>query len=241
MNRRSYQRTFKGRVLDASLEADPRDYRLMIAPPQPGELQSRKWECPVRLDQGREGACVGFGGAHHIACFPWPQKLTEAIARFFYEGAQDYDEWSGSDYEGTSGNGLMTFLHRSGVIGNYYRVRSRIELDRLLSVKSPVSGGFPWREGMFEADRNGFVRYEGEVKGGHYVCVNGVDFENEFYWIVQSWGRHHGIDGEVKVSFADMDKMIGEGGNIYWFEEKSIGPIRNRMKKEKKPWWKFWA
>lgn len=240
-NRRSERRTFQGRVLDASLEADPRDYRLLIAAPQPGELQSKKWECPVRLDQGSEGACVGFGGGHHIACHPWPQSVTERIARFFYEGAQDHDEWAGSNYEGTSGNGLMKFLHQAGIIGTYYRVRTRDELDRLLSEKSPVSGGFPWKEGMFDPDRGGFVHYTGPVKGGHYVCINGVDFEHKYYWIVQSWGRRHGLDGEVKVSFADMEAMIRDGGKIYWFEEKSIDPIRNQLKKEKKPWWKFWA
>lgn len=242
-NRKSEKRIWKNRVLDCSLDADPKDYRLpFTASEEKVELQSKKWECPVRLDQGSEGACVGFGGGHHIACRPMPQPVTEKLARFFYEGAQDYDEWEGDDYEGTSGNGLMRFLHWAGVIGTYYRVRTRDELDRLLSEKSPVSGGFPWKEGMFEPDRGGFVRYEGETKGGHYVCINGVDFERKFYWIVQSWGRKHGIGGEVKVSFADMEAMIRDGGKIYWFEEKSIGPVSHHLREEgkRKPWWKFW-
>ena len=209
----------------------------MIAPDAVENLSSKKWTCPVRLDQGNEGACVGFGGAHHMACHPWPQMTTEAIATFFYEGAQDNDEWAGDDYSGTSGNGLMRFLAKSGLIGTYYRVRDFDELCFLLSTKSAVSGGFQWKEGCFDPDRAGFIHYEGEVKGGHYVCINGVDFENEFFWIVQSWGRNHGIRGEVKVSFADMRRMIADGGRIYWFEEKSLDRLISKLAK-KKPWWK---
>lgn len=211
----------------------------MMAPVQPGKLKSKKWECPVRLDQGSQGACVGFGGAHHIACNPWPQMLTKAIARFLYDGAQDNDEWPGNNYEGTSGNGLMRFLKKAGLIGTYYRVRTFDELCQLLSNTGPVSGGFPWKEGCFEPDRRGFIRYEGEMKGGHYVCINEVNYEQEYFGIVQSWGRDHGINGEVKVSFADMRQMIEDGGKIYWFEEKSLDRLIAKLQ-PKRRWWQFW-
>jgi len=236
-NRRSERRTFQGRTLDASLDADPRDYKLTLAPDSASGLQSRKWDCPVRLDQGREGACVGFGGAHHIACHPWPQMATRRLAMLFYRGAQDNDEWAGNTYSGTSGSGLMRFLSAAGLICTYYRVRTFDELCYTISTKSAVSGGFPWRAGCFEPDRSGFIRYEGEVKGGHYVCINGVDFESEFFTIVQSWGRKHGIGGEVKVRFSDMRQMIQEGARIYWFEEKSIDKLLTLNKSQRRRWW----
>lgn len=241
-NRRSDRRTYKGRVLDASLEADPRDYRIPYkVSEEPAPLKSKKWECPVRLDQGSEGACVGFGIAHVMACHPLPQILTKAVAFFFYEGGKEHDEWPGIDYEGTSGNGVLRFLQKMGLIGRFYRIRSIKELDFILCTKGTVGGGFPWKRGCFEPDRNGYIKYTGRTEGGHFVCINERNFERDDYGIVQSWGRDHGIDGEVKITASDMGQMFADGGRVYWFEEKFIEKLIGKFLQPKKTFWqKIW-
>jgi hypothetical protein len=76
------------------------------------------------LDQGREGACTGFGLAAVINYLRWkqavdagekaPDKVSE---RMLYQMARFYDEWPGEDYEGSSCRGAMKGWQRHGVCG----------------------------------------------------------------------------------------------------------------------------
>lgn len=76
------------------------------------------------LDQGKEGACTGFGLAGVINYLLWrearvihkagtpPPKVSE---RMLYHLAKFYDEWPGEDYDGSSCRGAMKGWHRHGV------------------------------------------------------------------------------------------------------------------------------
>ncbi len=74
------------------------------------------------LDQGREGACTGFG----LACVvnyllyirdPGAARFSGVSARMLYELAKRYDEWPGTDYEGSSCRGALKGWHKHGVCG----------------------------------------------------------------------------------------------------------------------------
>ena len=73
------------------------------------------------LDQGREGACTGFGlatVAHYLLRTRKVVKDTVPISpRMFYEMARRYDEWNGEDYDGSSARGAMKGWHKHGVCG----------------------------------------------------------------------------------------------------------------------------
>ena len=232
-NRRSDSRLRRGRTLDVSLHADPLNYTLKQA--DSVERVSVKHPCAVRLDQGREGACVGFGAAHWYACLPWAQLTTERIAKFFYEGAKEHDERPGTAYEGTSPNGLFTFLRRLGLIGKFWQIRSYNEVCKALNSKGPLMMAAPWKDGCFEPDADGTIHYKGETQGGHFVTINGVDYEHGYFWIVQSWGREHGIDGEVKLPAADLRAMLRDGALIYWAEELSLASLQTTPRRS------FWS
>ena len=78
----------------------------------------RKRAVPI-LDQGREGACTGFGLAtvvHYLlrARRVVPDK-ADVSARMLYEMARRYDEWPGESYEGSSARGAMKGWHKHGV------------------------------------------------------------------------------------------------------------------------------
>src|SRR5688500_18795864 len=67
---------------------------------------------PVRiLDQGKEGACTGFGlAAVANALLTWRRVVPDPApvsARMLYEMAKRYDEWPGERYEGSSARGAM--------------------------------------------------------------------------------------------------------------------------------------
>ena len=74
------------------------------------------------LDQGKEGACTGFGLAA-VANFLLQQRRvvpdsTPVSPRMLYEMARRYDEWPGEAYSGSSARGAMKGWHKHGVCAN---------------------------------------------------------------------------------------------------------------------------
>lgn len=82
------------------------------------------------LNQGKEGACTGFGLAATINYLLWrrivigsdsdkPPKKSELPAkvshRMLYHLARFYDEWPGEDYEGSSCRGAVKAWYKHGV------------------------------------------------------------------------------------------------------------------------------
>lgn len=95
------------------------------------------------LDQGKEGACTGFGLAAVINYILWERWLLEQKEKkaahddssgafvpdpapvpvspwMLYENAQLYDEWEGEDYSGSSCRGAMKGWHKHGACENAY-------------------------------------------------------------------------------------------------------------------------
>ena len=78
----------------------------------------RKAGAPI-LDQGREGACTGFGlatVAHYLLRTRGiiPDKI-DVSPWMFYTMARRYDEWAGESYDGSSCRGAMKGWHKHGV------------------------------------------------------------------------------------------------------------------------------
>lgn len=83
------------------------------------------------LDQGKEGACTGFGLAAVVNYLRWARTFASDIQagrklskrqrpprispRMLYQNARLYDEWRGEDYDGSSCRGAMKGLHKHGV------------------------------------------------------------------------------------------------------------------------------
>ncbi len=73
------------------------------------------------LDQGKQGACTGFGLAAVINYLLWERSAdtlgaTNVVSpRMLYQLARMYDEWDGEDYEGSSCRGALRGWHRHGV------------------------------------------------------------------------------------------------------------------------------
>lgn len=75
------------------------------------------------LNQGKEGACTGYGLAAVVNYMLWTRALAgKSIKNFrsvsphmLYDLAQFYDEWPGEDYQGSSCRGAMKGWHKHGV------------------------------------------------------------------------------------------------------------------------------
>ncbi len=137
------KKIYKKRTLDVRpdrLDLRDREYRpplqsLPASWPLEEDYKSlfqRYTECNMVLDQGKDGACTGFGLAAVINYLLWQDLIKvddESInatvmeeirisPSMLYNMARIYDEWEGEDYEGSSCRGAMKGWHRHGVCRN---------------------------------------------------------------------------------------------------------------------------
>ena len=129
-------------------DTDARDYIFQPSlSPLPVQADHRG-QAPI-LDQGSEGACVGFALATVInaslartasrAAGRRSPRLRDGVSpRMLYEMGRRYDEWQGESYEGTSLRGAMKGWHKHGVTTSaswpYLRTRGRAQVpDRQFS------------------------------------------------------------------------------------------------------------
>ncbi len=168
----------------------------------------------VHLDQGREGACTGFGLAHALAATPAAQlPMTEAEAHRLYRQAQREDEWEGEDYDGSSVNGAMHAGRTLGRVKAWRWCATPEEVRHALSYHGAVEAGSEWLTGMFHPDADGYLRVEGSVAGGHAYAVRGyrlapwrgpgaID-----YRVPNSWGLDWGQGGEAWLRDTDAHRL----------------------------------
>jgi hypothetical protein len=210
-------------------EPDQRDLRFSVAPliAQVEEIKTKIHAGPyVRLDQGEEGACVGFGITNDLMGSPVRvrppdykgdlrgQKLTagNAFAQKVFEMARrDFDPWPGEDYDGTSVRAGFQAAQFLKAIEEYRWIRTPEEFRAALQ-KTPVIIGVNMYANMARPDANGFVRAGGSLLGGHCMCTNGiyVSKSRTYYRIRQSWGEHHGIRGDIFISDEDLMGVVFE-------------------------------
>lgn len=191
-------------------------------------IYSKTWGVPVALDQGSEGACVGFSWAQEIAAHPWPDRaITNDNARAIYHRARQLDEWEGENYEGTSVLAGAKAVQEMGVLREY---RWAFGLDDLLRGiwKGPAVLGINWYTGMFRPDTDGRIQPTGSIEGGHAIMAPRM--RSELYrfaaerrrlYLYNSWGE---VDGWpwAWLSWDDAERLLSEDG------EACIPVVRRR-------------
>jgi hypothetical protein len=161
------------------------------------------------------------------------ERPQGASARMLYEMAKRYDEWTGERYEGSSIRGAMKGWHKHGVcrevvwpyrasnadtrltvermhdafdrpLGNYFRVR-HLHLSHVHSALAEVGvllASARVHSGWFEPDpETGGVPFEYDDRGGHAFAI--VGYDDEGFWIQNSWGTKWGLNGFGHLSYDD--------------------------------------
>ncbi len=200
--------------LDRLPQFDERSRRFPVRELVAGRtLRSRGWNLTVALDQGREGACVGFALSHELAALPKKVKgVDDATALGIYRQAQLIDEWAGESYFGTSVLAGAKIVHAEGH-WQEYRWAFSLE-DALLAVayEGPVVLGVNWYEGMYRPDDKGYLQVTGAAVGGHAICMIGVHAGAKRVVLANSWGPGWGRGGRAYLSFDSLERLLGEGG-----------------------------
>lgn len=193
-------------------------------------LRSYTWECRPHLDQGTEGACVGFAWAHELAARPKVvRRVDDTTARSIYAKAQVIDEWAGEDYEGTSVLAGAKVLKDQGYVLEYRWGFSLDDVLKTVGYYGPVVMGTWWYEGMWEPDGLGFVYADGEQVGGHAWLLRGVNVRGRYVIARNSWGPQWGpLGGDFRLFWDDLAKLLLDQG------EACIPSIRS---KKGTRWW----
>lgn len=183
-------------------------------------LRSYTWRVPAALDQGVEGACVGFAFAHDLAARPQViAEVNAASATACYHFAQRLDPWPGGAYPGAyprhDGTCVLAGAQAVTEMGYYSQYRWAFgEHDVALAVgyRGPVILGLNWYEGMYEPDQEGFLRPEGELVGGHAILAYSVSIKDGFYRLLNSWGPRWGAAGTALLRRQDLTRLLAEDG-----------------------------
>jgi C1A family cysteine protease len=48
--------------------------------------------------------------------------------------------------------------------------------------------------------------------GGHAILCHGFNVKGNYFKLHNSWGPNWGVNGECKISFEDMDKLLKQHG-----------------------------
>lgn len=181
--------------------------------------RSYTWSCEPVLDQGREGACVGFALTHELAARPKVYDgLDASYAMRIYHEAQRTDPWPGGAYPGASprysGTSLLAgvkVLQRMGTIEEYRWAFGVEDLAVAVSRTGPAVLGIPWYSGMYQPV-NGKLEIAGELVGGHAILCHSYNVRRREFKVHNSWGRDWGNDGEAVVSYDTMQRLLSENG-----------------------------
>lgn len=231
-------------LADRRLTARPDlvDFRDLMYTPTLVEVPSvrdladyRQAAVPI-LDQGREGACTGFGLAsvvHYLLRTRHRVPATQDISpHMLYDLARRYDEWPGEDYDGSSCRGAMKGWHKHGVcelglwrkshggtlsaavasnaaqhpLGAYFRVNHR----DLVAMHAAIT-----EVGILYASCTVHSGWDAVGKDGRIRFADDslgghafaiVAYDERGFWLQNSWGKGWGQQGCGHVSYQDWLK-----------------------------------
>lgn len=200
--------------LDRLPQFDPRSRNYPIRTLLTAVVRPRSytWSCGQWLDQGREGACVGFAWAHEHAARPAVGHATDDTARALYRRAQQLDEWEGEGYSGTSVLAGAKAAQEAGHLTEYRWAFGIDDLVLALGYKGPAVLGIPWLEGMFNTDPDGYLRVDGPVAGGHAILARAVNLRAGHVVLRNSWGPDWGHAGDARIRIPDLARLLHMDG-----------------------------
>jgi hypothetical protein len=217
------------RVLDWAPNFDPRSRNfpiratIVIRPARRNKL----WTIGPILNQGFEGACVGFGWTAEALSTPVAVNLSamkvkvptepNTFARALYKRAQLIDEWAGEAYEGTSVNAGAKVMREYGLLREYRWAFSIDDVVDAVLAKGPVVLGIKWFESMYNAP-DGVLKVSGNLVGGHCITVVGYRVAKDAkqkvdsFILQNSWGPTWGVNGLAEISVADLSALLKNDG-----------------------------
>jgi hypothetical protein len=184
------------------------------------------------IDQGNTPRCVGFSSKQWLTAGLVRNPAADLSADDLYKGAQENDEWEGTNYDGSSGRGVCKFLQKEGYIGPYLWLMSANEAAAwMLAKKGPILAGTVWTDSMFDPvefkkgkqKNRFFVNLEKSQiprGGGHEYGFYEVDMN---LWCPDgsrgafkqrnTWGPNWGDEGQAYFPFTTFNALLLADGD----------------------------
>jgi hypothetical protein len=178
--------------------------------PRPLDRTYRHWPTGWIGDQGAKPYCVGYSFVHWMEASPvrHPARGPAKDPVTAYAGAQDNDEWPGSDYDGSSVRGAFKWARSQGIVSAYHWALSIEDVIEYLIHDGPMVFGTDWTDRMFTVPRGDVLDCSGQVVGGHAYLCNGINLRRGLLRLVNSWGADWAGDGRVWMEIEDADRLI---------------------------------
>ena len=170
--------------------------------------------------------------AHYLLLTRKDSRDPAPISPFmFYDMARRYDEWAGEDYEGSSCRGAIKGWYKHGVckqalwssssnkikalsedvvtdaaarpLGAYFRVNHKdlVAMHSAITEAGVLYASATVHTGWEKVKSNGKVRLETTPLGGHAFAI--VAYDQEGFWIQNSWGGDWGHEGFCHITYQD--------------------------------------
>lgn len=193
---------------------------------------SKRWSAPYGtpvLDQGPDGACVGFGISNDLLYYPVAIRGIDATFAHekIYWAAQRTDPWEGGSYPGATptydGTSVLAGMQTAQALGYYGEYRwgfSEPEMALGVSHLGPAIIGINWYDSMFQPNNKGYLDVTGDKMGGHCILVIGISTHYNYYVVHNSWGPNWGHHGTAKISRNNMARLLSEDGECSLVTER---------------------
>lgn len=186
-------------------------------------ISNKTWKCETHLDQGNTGQCVGHAWAHELNALPYKVDIQSSTAKTIYYAAQQWDEWAGTLYDGTSVLAGAKVVSSIGLMPEYRWAFGIDDVINTLSAFGPVVLGINWYKDMFTPDVNGLISPTGIIAGGHAILATGIQIREKvgFKWVTlpepiirlhNSWGTSWGVNGDAFITASNLSKLLQEQG-----------------------------
>lgn len=187
----------------------------------------KEWSQGVQLDQGKEGACVGFAWTHYLISEPTPPRRQPSVeggtllAMDVYRQAQEIDEWDGNT-NGTSILAAAKILKKRGMVKEYRWCFSLEDIRDSIITLGPVTAGVQWNRYLSRPFTNGMVSVVGKFTGAHAILIDayyptkriGSVIYKDVFRFKNSWGEKYGKQGSAYILGRDLQKLIDLKGEF---------------------------
>lgn len=157
--------------------------------------------------------------------------------QMLYTMARRYDEWPGEEYSGSSARGAMKAWHKHGVcqsdlwgkvgesittpqaddarhrpLGAYYRVNHRdlVSMHAALAEVGILYASARVHSGWRRVTGDGIIEFRDGTIGGHAFAI--VGYDQDGFWIQNSWGDDWGLKGFARISY---DDWLQNGSDVW--------------------------
>lgn len=202
-------------VLDRRVQFDERSraypIRALLAEAPP---RSKAWGCQERLNQGQQGACVGFGWSHEQCARPRPRHRTNEYALKLYHRAQQLDDIPDTE-SGSSVLAGAQALTEWRKLREYRWAFGIQDVIDTLAHHGPVVLGIPWLQNMFNPGPGGLLDVSGPVVGGHCILARGVKIHAGRETVIimrNSWGAGWGHKGDCLILASSLAGLLAQQG-----------------------------